>query len=111
VRQDVPLKEAIFEITSKRFGATCVVDENGALLGIITDGDLRRLLEKQPDITSLLAVDAMTLNPKSIFSNALAAQALEVMEQYKITQLIIVDAMKTPIGIVHLHDLIRLGLR
>ncbi len=111
VRRDVPLKEAIFEITSKRFGATCVVDEKGALLGIITDGDLRRLLEKQPDITSLLAVDAMTLNPKTIFSNALAAQALEVMEQYKITQLIIVDAMKTPIGIVHLHDLIRLGLR
>ncbi|MDH7516439.1 MAG: KpsF/GutQ family sugar-phosphate isomerase [Bacteroidota bacterium] len=111
VNRKVALTEAIIEMTSKRLGATCVVDDDGTLLGIITDGDLRRLLERQPDISSLLAADAMTANPKTIYPNALASQALELMEQFKITQLIIIDGHRKPVGIVHLHDLIQLGLR
>ena len=111
VHGTVSLKDAIIEMTSKRLGATCVVDDEGVLLGIITDGDLRRLLEKQSDIHNLLAVEAMTEHPKTIHPQALASTALEIMEQYKITQLIVVNQRRQPVGIVHVHDLIQLGLR
>ena len=111
VHAGVPLRDAILEMTSKRLGATCVVDDAGVLLGIITDGDLRRLLERDSDVHNMLAGEAMTSQPKTISSNALASSALEIMEQYKITQLIVVNPRKQPVGIVHLHDLIQLGLR
>ena len=111
VHLSTPLKDSIIEMTSKRLGATCVVDDNHRLLGIITDGDLRRLLEKDTDMTNLLAVDVMTSQAKTIYSNTLASTALEIMEQYKITQLVVIDPEKRPVGIVHLHDLIQLGLR
>ncbi len=111
VHENVPLGTAIIEMTSKRLGATCVVDDDGVLLGIITDGDLRRLLEKQSDVHNVVARDAMTRNPKTIMSQALASSALEIMEQYKITQLIVLDTRRQPVGIVHLHDLIQLGLK
>jgi arabinose-5-phosphate isomerase len=108
---DTPLKDAIIEMTTKRLGATCVVDAGGVLAGVITDGDLRRLLERDTDMKMLLAVDVMTANPKTIPPETLASTALEIMEQYKITQLIVIDAGRRPAGIVHLHDLIQLGLR
>jgi arabinose-5-phosphate isomerase len=111
VHLSTPLKDSIIEMTTKRFGATCVVDDQSCLAGIITDGDLRRLLEKDTDMTRLLAVDVMTSNPKTIHPHMLASTALEIMEQYKITQLVVIDAEKRPAGIVHLHDLIQLGLR
>jgi arabinose-5-phosphate isomerase len=111
VTHEVPLKDAILEITSKRLGATCVVDSDGVLVGIITDGDLRRMLERDTDMAHLLAVDVMTPNPKTISPQTLASTALEIMEQYKITQLIVMDAERRPAGIIHLHDLIQLGLR
>lgn len=110
VHQSVALKDAILEITSKRLGATCVVNDEGVLVGIITDGDLRRLLERDTDLKNLLAFDVMSRNPKTLYPHALARIALEVMEQHKITQLIVTNAERAPVGIVHMHDLIQLGL-
>jgi len=111
VTEDTNFTDAIYEITSKRLGATCVVDNNGVLTGIITDGDLRRLLEKTLDIKNMKARDVMTRNPKVSKGNYLASFALQHMENYKITVLIITDDDNKPVGIVHLHDLINLGLR
>jgi len=110
VNRSVPLKDAILEITSKRLGATCVVDDDGKLVGIITDGDLRRLLQNTTDVTRLTAENPMTRHPKTIRKNVLAAVALQEMESYNITQLIVVDDQNAPIGMVHLHDLVKAGL-
>lgn len=104
------LKDAILEITAKRLGATCVVNEDGTLEGIITDGDLRRLLQKTSDVSGLNAEQVMTKNPKTIRKGTLASTALQEMETHSITQLIIVDEHKVPFGVVHLHDLVRAGL-
>jgi arabinose-5-phosphate isomerase len=104
------LKDAILEMTSKRLGATSVVEENGQLAGIITDGDLRRLLQKTTDVSNMNAEQVMTKNPKTIRKGTLASVALQEMEQFSITQLIIVDEERRPYGIVHLHDLVRAGL-
>lgn len=110
VRRDVPVRDAILEMTSKRLGATCVVDGNGILLGIVTDGDLRRLLQKTTDVTNFTAESMMTMHPKTIAPGALAALALQEMEGHNITQLIVVDAEHRPIGMVHLHELVKAGL-
>ncbi|HTY38178.1 MAG TPA: KpsF/GutQ family sugar-phosphate isomerase, partial [Bacteroidota bacterium] len=110
VRDGVPLSEAIVEMTSKRLGATCVVNEPGKLLGIITDGDLRRLLQRTSNVANLTAADAMTKNPKTIRKGLLAATALEEMELYNITQLVVVDEHHHPVGMLHLHDLVKAGL-
>lgn len=111
ITEDASFKDVIFEITSKRLGTTCVVDKSGVLTGIITDGDLRRLLEKTLEIKDLKAKDIMTRNPKVLKESYLASFALQQMENYKITSLIITDDENKPIGIVHLHDLINLGLQ
>lgn len=103
------LKEVIIEMTKKRLGATAVVDEQNNLLGIITDGDLRRMLEKNGDIEKKSAKDIMTTTPKTISAEALAVEALDLMRKKEITQLIVVDNEKYS-GIIHLHDLIREGL-
>lgn len=104
------LKDAILEITAKRVGATCVLNGDSTLAGIITDGDLRRLLQKTSDISGLTAEEVMTKNPKTIRKGTLASVALQEMEKYSITQLVIVDENKLPYGLVHLHDLVRAGL-
>lgn len=111
VSENANLKDAILEITSKRLGTTCVVNENGVLTGIITDGDLRRLLEKTDEIKNLKAIDVMTKNPKTITKDLLASFALQLMEKYNITSLIVIDSQKKPEGMVHLHDLVKLGLQ
>ncbi len=111
VHEETPLKDAIIEITSKRLGATCVTNQEGILVGIITDGDLRRLMEKTMEIKNLKSKDIMTRNPKVMVKDYLASFALQQMENFKITSLIIIDDQKKPIGIVHLHDLINLGLQ
>lgn len=103
------LKEVIIEMTKKRLGATAVVDEQNNLLGIITDGDLRRMLEKNGDIERKSAKDIMTTSPKTISADALAVEALDLMRKKEITQLIVVDKEKYS-GIIHLHDLIREGI-
>lgn len=110
VHKDVPLRDAILEMTSKRLGATCVVDGDGTLAGIITDGDLRRLLQKTTDVSNVNAEMVMTKSPKTIKKDILAAVALQEMEAYNITQVVVVDDHLKPIGIVHLHDLVKAGL-
>jgi arabinose-5-phosphate isomerase len=110
VRSSVPVRDAILEITSKRLGATCVVDDAGVLVGIITDGDLRRLLQKTTDVTNINAEMVMTRHPKTITGEILAALALQEMEAHAITQLIVVDAGNHPVGIIHLHELVKIGL-
>jgi arabinose-5-phosphate isomerase len=110
VSPDVPLRDAIFEITSRRLGCTCVVRPDGTLEGIITDGDLRRLLQKTSDITGLTAGSAMTRNPKTARSGTLAGTVLAEMESHQITQVIVVDAAHKVAGVVHLHDLVKAGL-
>jgi arabinose-5-phosphate isomerase len=111
VKESASIKDSILEITSKRLGTTCVVDNQGILKGIITDGDLRRLLERTLDIKDLHAQDIMTKNPKVMKPQFLASFALQQMENFKITALIITDDQNRPLGIVHLHDLINLGLK
>jgi arabinose-5-phosphate isomerase len=111
VKENSSIKDIILEMTSKRLGTTCVVDNAGKLSGIITDGDLRRLLEKTMDVKHLVATDIMSKNPKVTEKDYLASFALQLMESHKITSLIITDLDKKPIGIVHLHDLINLGLQ
>ena len=110
VKETTSFKDAIVEISSKRLGCTCVVDRNKKLVGVITDGDIRRLLQKHQNISALLAKDAMNVGPKTIKGDMLSQTALELMEKYSITQLIIVNERKAPVGIVHLHDLVKAGL-
>ncbi len=111
VNETASIKDVILEITSKRLGTTCVINNEGLLSGIITDGDLRRILEKTLDIKNLSAIDIMSHNPKIMKENILASFALQQMENFKITSLVIIDDLKKPVGIVHLHDLINLGIR
>lgn len=110
VNESTSVKDAILEMTTKRLGLTCVVNGNNILKGIITDGDLRRTLEIASDISNFVAKDIMTKKPKVISQDELASSALQTMENFKITSLIVADAGK-PVGIVHLHDLVNLGLK
>ena len=110
VKESDSMKEVVLEMTSKRFGATSIVNEQGQLTGIFTDGDLRRLVEKSSDIFSLSAKDVVQLNPKIISKEALAARALNLMEFFNITCLLIIDKERKPVGIVHLHDLLKAGV-
>jgi arabinose-5-phosphate isomerase len=111
VKESVSVSDAIVEISSKRLGATCIVDNAGILRGMLTDGDLRRLLQRTINISNLTASQVMSRDPKTIHQNILAAQALKMMESYKITQLVVVDADHRPVGILHLHSLVEAGLR
>jgi len=103
------LKEAIVEMTRKRLGVTAVTDKENNLLGIITDGDLRRMLEKSVAIDSVKVNDIMTSNPKTIEPDMLAVEALDVLRKKEISQLVVAENGKY-LGILHLHDLIREGL-
>jgi len=111
VGEETRMKEALFEITSKRLGVTGVVDPEGTLVGVITDGDLRRGLERKGDIFQLSAKEMMTPKPKTIPAETLAAEAVAVMEQYMITSLFVLeDGSHRPVGIIHLHDLLKAGI-
>jgi arabinose-5-phosphate isomerase len=110
VSETAPFKDVIVEISSKRLGCTCVVNKRKRLVGIITDGDIRRLLQKYQDISGLVAKDAMNTKPKTVTETMLCDTALELMEKFAITQLIVADSKKVPVGIVHLHDLVKTGL-
>jgi len=106
------MKEAVFEITSKRLGVTGVSNTEGHLVGVITDGDLRRALEKFSDLFNREASEVMTKNPKWIEKEALAAKAVQRMEEYSITSLFVFNKAgdKVPVGIIHLHDLLKAGV-
>ena len=103
------LKNVIVEITKKRLGATAVLQDNGHIAGIITDGDLRRMLEKNISLENITAKDIMTSGPKTISQNDLAVDALDLMRKNNISQLLVVHNEKYA-GIIHLHDLIREGI-
>jgi arabinose-5-phosphate isomerase len=112
----VPLKplgtrmsDALVEMTSKGFGCVGIVDAKGLVAGIVTDGDLRRHMPMRPDLMTALVDDIMTPNPKTIDRDTLAGEALELLNSSKITALIVTDANR-PVGIVHLHDLLRAGV-
>src|SRR5258706_3604127 len=108
VGAETPMKDVFAEMSRKRLGMTCVVDSQGVLLGAITDGDLRRHIEKGVDVRGLTAADVMTRNPVSIPRTTLAAEALNIMETRHITSLIVAeDASRRVAGVVHLHDLWR----
>ena len=110
VSEDTGIKEAILEMTSKRLGTTTVVNQKGELVGIFTDGDLRRLVERTDNIFSLKAKQVMSKNPKTINADELAVKALNLMESYSITSLVITNGKKEPVGIVHLHDILKAGV-
>jgi arabinose-5-phosphate isomerase len=108
VTPNTSIKDVIIEISEKRLGVTAVV-ENGTVVGIITDGDLRRMLTKTDNFSSLSAKDIMSANPKTITSNAMAVDAKEIFEKNGISQLVVVKDNKYD-GIVHIHDLIKEGI-
>src|SRR6478672_10279085 len=107
VKKDAPLKDVIFEISRGRLGATAVIDENNKIIGIITDGDVRRMLEKISDVSKIKAEDIITLNPKTIQPHLLAIEAFETLKKFDINQLLIAGDNNVYLGILHLHDLIR----
>lgn len=110
VDEAASFKNIIFEITRGRLGATVVLDASNNIKGIITDGDIRRLLEKTDNIKTLKASDIVITNPKTILNNAFAVDALEKMNSLNINQLIVVNGQNQYLGIIHLHDLIREGI-
>ncbi len=103
------IKEVIIEITKKRLGATGII-ENNKLTGIITDGDVRRMLQDNLDITQVKAEDVMSKNPKTIQNTALAVDALKKMRENNISQLVVIDNSKQYMGMIHLHDLLKEGI-
>jgi arabinose-5-phosphate isomerase len=103
------LQKTILEMTTKRLGATAVLDNNHHLMGVITDGDLRRLLQKAIDLKTITAADMMSKNPKTVEADILAVEALQIMREKSITQLIVLDSGKY-VGMIHLHDLLKEGL-
>ncbi len=105
-----PLPEALLEITAKGLGMTTVVDRDGDLAGIFTDGDLRRTLDQRRDFHNTRMAEVMTVDCKTVTADMLAAEALRIMEDNSITGLVVIDAQQQPIGVVHLHDLIKAGL-
>ncbi len=109
VKQFTPIKEVIMEITKNRLGAAAVVDDENKICGVVTDGDLRRMLEKNDVVNILLAKDIMSTDPKTIQTEALAAEALELMRTKNISQLLVTNNGQYA-GIIHLHDLIREGI-
>ena len=111
VRRETPMRDVIYEMSSKGLGMTSVVDEDHGLVGIITDGDLRRHMERAPNILDLTAGEVMTVGPVAIPPGTLAAEALNIMEQRKITSIVVVDAGCSRVaGVLHLHDLWRTEL-
>jgi arabinose-5-phosphate isomerase len=110
VAPDVPMRLALLEITGKRLGCAVVVNGDGRLAGIFTDGDLRRLTQKRPDFLNIPIGEVMGARPKTVDQNALATAALAKMEQYSITQLVVVDEAQSPVGVLHLHDLLKAGI-
>ncbi len=110
VSPHVSLRDAIMEITTKRLGCTLVLNDDGTLAGLITDGDLRRLLQKTTDVSNVKVAEVMIRKPKTIPHGTLAVLALQEMESYNITQVIVVDEREIPVGVVHLHDLVKAGL-
>lgn len=110
VRADQLLQDALLEMTEKGFGMTTVVDSNNKLMGVFTDGDLRRVIDQNIDIGTATMEQVMSANPKTISDAILAAEALTIMESASITALIVEDHNQHPIGVLHMHDILRAGV-
>ncbi len=114
---DVPInsehdtvREALIEVSSKKLGMTCVVDKHGRLVGVFTDGDIRRSLTQAFDINNTLLQHVMSREYRSIGSDALAVEALSLMQQYRITSLVVTNEQQQPTAVIHIHDLLRAGI-
>lgn len=111
LKEDSLFSDVILEMNHKRFGAVCIVDSDGVLKGLVTEGDLRRELEKGEGILKTKASDAMSVSPKVAAPESLAVEALAILEQHNILQIIVVDDDNKPIGMLHLHDLLEAGIK
>ncbi len=110
VHEDSTMKDVIYEMTSKKMGVTTVLDKERRLTGIVTDGDLRRIIDRETDIFKLKAREVMTKNPKVTHKDSLAVSAVQMMETYSITSLVVLNDDRTIRGIIHLHDLLKKGI-
>lgn len=110
VAPGTPLNQALQEISAKGLGMTTVVDERGALLGIFTDGDLRRAVSRGADLAQASIGQLMTASPRRVRLDTMAVEALNLMEQHRITSLVVVDHQQHPVGVLHMHHLIKAGL-
>ncbi len=110
VNPEDELNTVIYEISSKRLGMTAVLDDNRQIVGIITDGDLRRMLHKTSDVLSVRAKDIMSPHPKTIHEDELVVKALEIMRKNSITSVLVVDDANRYTGVIHLHDIIKEGI-
>jgi len=109
IQINTPLLDALAEISRKGFGITTVVDSQGLLAGVFTDGDLRRCLDNNIDVKSMSVGEVMSVNPRTVAPSALAAEAFNLMETHKITALVVADNGR-PVGILHMHDMLQAGL-
>ncbi len=110
VSEQATIREALIEVTSKKLGMTCVINSQGHLAGIYTDGDVRRTLTQQCDINTTPLKEVMSRHCRTVRPGLLAAEALALMQKYSITSLVVIDDTTQPIAVVHLHDLLRAGV-
>jgi len=110
VRDQASLKDALVEMTRKKLGITTIVNAQNELLGIFTDGDVRRAFDNQADIRTTQIKEVMSKNPKTISADLLATEALRLMETYKITSLIVTNEKRHPVGVIHIHDILEAGI-
>jgi len=110
VSERATVSEALIEVTDKKLGMTCVVDNHGRLTGVYTDGDVRRTLNRQCDINTTQIKEVMTKNCRTITKGMLAAEAISIMQKHSITSLVIVDDENRPYAVLHLHDLLKAGV-
>ncbi|HEY8568349.1 KpsF/GutQ family sugar-phosphate isomerase [Microbulbifer sp.] len=110
VSPETPLSQALLEMTSKGFGMTTVVDDKGQLQGVFTDGDLRRVIDQKIELDSATMDKVMSRRPKTVSAHILAAEALRIMEDNKITALVVEDPEHHPVGLLHMHDILRAGV-
>lgn len=110
INEHATVSEALIEVTAKKLGMTCVVNNQGVLTGIYTDGDIRRTLTQHKNINSTTIAEVMTHNCRTVHRGLLAAEALALMQKHVITSLIVVDETHRPVAVVHLHDLLRAGV-
>jgi arabinose-5-phosphate isomerase len=110
VTPETPLHNALLEMTAKGFGMTTITNTEGALLGVFTDGDLRRIIDSKADLSTVNMGQVMTENPKTVKHDMLVAEALTIMEKASITAVVVEDASNHPIGVLHMHDILRAGV-
>jgi arabinose-5-phosphate isomerase len=110
IAETATISQALLEVTEKKLGMTCVVDAQGCLTGIYTDGDIRRTLTHHHDINTTPISDVMTRNCRTTHQGLLAAEALAIMQKYTITSLVVVDDNQHPLAVIHLHDLLKAGV-